>query len=419
MSTSEDWIEACLGEVCSIEIGGTPSRGIPAYWDTERKTQNIWVSIKDMHQRTISDTAEQISDSGVKHSNAKLQPKGTVLLSFKLTIGRVAIAGVPLYTNEAIAGLKTTGNLTSEYLFHGLQYWDLRQDVDPAIKGATLNKEKLRRIKFVHPKFASEQAKIAKILSTVDRAIEQTEALIAKQQRIKTSLMQDLLTRGIDEHGNLRSEQTHQYKDSPIGRIPAEWTVYPCKEVTELITVGIVIRPAQYYVASGIPALRSANICEDGINTLDLVFVSSRSNDQLAKSQLRSGDVVTVRTGYPGTSAVVPPEFSGANCIDVLISRPSECLRSEFLATWINSPFGKNQVLRTQGGLAQQHFNVGELRNLIIPLPSLEEQDAIISVLSSSNASIAEERNFARKCHTIKQGLMHNLLTGKCRVTKI
>ena len=70
-----------------------------------------------------------------------------------------------------------------------------------------------------------EQAKIAEVLSTVDRAIKQTEALIAKQQRIKTGLLQDLLTRGIDEHGNLRSEQTHEFKDSPLGRIPMEWEV--------------------------------------------------------------------------------------------------------------------------------------------------------------------------------------------------
>ena len=57
----------------------------------------------------------------------------------------------------------------------------------------------------------------------MDRAIEETEALIAKQQRIKTGLMQDLLTRGIDEGDNLRSEQTHKFKDSPLGRIPVEW----------------------------------------------------------------------------------------------------------------------------------------------------------------------------------------------------
>ena len=71
----------------------------------------------------------------------------------------------------------------------------------------------------------AEQSKIAEVLSTADRAIEQTEALIAKQQRIKTGLMQDLLTRGIDEHGDLRSEQTHEFKDSPLGRIPVEWGI--------------------------------------------------------------------------------------------------------------------------------------------------------------------------------------------------
>ena len=83
-----------------------------------------------------------------------------------------------------------------------------------------------------------EQAKIAEVLSTVDRAIEQTEALIAKQQRIKTGLMQDLLTRGIDEHGNLRSEQTHKFKDSPLGRIPVEWDIASVGSVTKSVTSG-------------------------------------------------------------------------------------------------------------------------------------------------------------------------------------
>ena len=104
--------------------------------------------------------------------------------------------------------------------------------MDQAIKGATLNKQKLKKILFEYPESEAEQAKIAEVLSTVDRAIEQTEALIAKQQRIKTGLMQDLLTRGIDEHGNLRSEQTHKFKDSPLGRIPVEWE---CKELSQVL----------------------------------------------------------------------------------------------------------------------------------------------------------------------------------------
>jgi restriction endonuclease S subunit len=80
----------------------------------------------------------------------------------------------------------------------------------------------------------SEQTKIAEILSTVDRAIEQTKALIAKQQSVKTGLMQDLLTRGIDENGNLRSEQTHSFKDSSLDRIPVDWNVKRMDEIADV-----------------------------------------------------------------------------------------------------------------------------------------------------------------------------------------
>jgi type I restriction enzyme S subunit len=76
------------------------------------------------------------------------------------------------------------------------------------------------------------------VLSTVDRAIEQTEALIAKQQRIKTGLMQDRLTRGIDEHGNLRSEVTHEFKDSPLGRIPVEWKINELRSHLSYLSYG-------------------------------------------------------------------------------------------------------------------------------------------------------------------------------------
>ena len=268
----------------------TPSRGVAAYWDSAHDTSNVWVSIRDMRQRLITGSAERISDLGVKKSNVKLQQPGTVLLSFKLSIGRVAIAAVPLFTNEAIAGLSPTG-LTRDFLFHGLQGWDLLQGADQAIKGATLNKQKLKKVLFEYPESEREQAKIAEVLSTVDRAIEETEALIAKQQRINTGLMQDLLTRGIDEHGNLRSGQTHKFKDSPLGRIPVEWDIASLGSVAEFVTSGSR-GWAKYYREEGALFIRIGNLTREHINLRldDLVFVQPPESAEGLRTAVQAGD---------------------------------------------------------------------------------------------------------------------------------
>ena len=103
------------------------------------------------------------------------------------------------------------------------------------------------------PAKAAEQCKIAEVLSTVDRAIKRTETLIAKQLRIKTGLMQDLLTRGIDEHGNLRSEQTHEFKDSPLGRIPMEWDAMPLGSCGQWFSGGTPSKAIRRFWGGGVP----------------------------------------------------------------------------------------------------------------------------------------------------------------------
>ncbi len=270
------------------------------------------------------------------------------------------------------------------------------------------------------PESQAEQTQIATILSTIDRAIEQTEALIAKQQRIKTGLMQDLLTKGIDENGNIRSEETHEFKDSPLGRIPVEWEVESCSAICKEIVVGIVIRPAQYYKPSGVPVLRSANVRENIIDTSDMVYMSERDNIALNKSRLSVGDLVTVRTGYPGNTAVITPELDGSNCVDIVISRPdSRRVRSNYLALWINSNFGKKQILEGQGGLAQQHFNVGEVRKLLVKVPSINEQIRIEDLLLLQGREVFKLQSQLQKLKLQKTGLMQDLLTGKVRVTDL
>src|SRR5690606_19542387 len=97
------WSKSSLGDLCSILIGGTPSRKKPEYWDKDCTTENHWVSIRDIGQKYLSSTSERVSDLGIKKSNVKLIQPGTVIMSFKLTLGRASIVKVPCYTNEAIA----------------------------------------------------------------------------------------------------------------------------------------------------------------------------------------------------------------------------------------------------------------------------------------------------------------------------
>ncbi len=142
---------------------------------------------------------------------------------------------VPSCINEHLFLIRGNAQkITQEYLYYTLLSQPSQSQIDAQISGSAqpgLKRDYLRGVFAYIPDALSEQTKIAEILSTVDQAIEQTEALITKQQRIKTGLMQDLLTRGIDEHGNLRSEQTHQFKNSPLGRIPIEWDVKPIGRV--------------------------------------------------------------------------------------------------------------------------------------------------------------------------------------------
>ncbi|MBI3304058.1 MAG: restriction endonuclease subunit S [Deltaproteobacteria bacterium] len=144
--------------------------------------------------------------------------------------------------------------------------------------------------------------------------------------------------------------------------------------------------------------------------------MSDESNALLSKSIIRAGDVVTVRTGYPGTSCVVPSHLDGANCVDLIISRPSTEIVPAFLALWINSPLGRDQILKVQGGLAQQHFNVGELKTLLIAKPDRDEQVRIVEQIATLDSCISHAVETEAKLSRLKSGLMTDLLTGRVRV---
>lgn len=187
--------EVPFSEVIDVIIGGTPSRSNDKYWDKYKITNNRWISIANMNSSFISDSTEYISDEGVKMSNVKLLPAGTVIYSFKLSLGKKAILVNDCYTNEAIAGLviKDKEALDRDYLFHALDFVDVDREIDQAVKGKTLNKAKLLRLRLPIVDIA-HQLRISKILNCAHdevAAIKRKRDLLKRQ---KQGLMQQLLT---------------------------------------------------------------------------------------------------------------------------------------------------------------------------------------------------------------------------------
>ncbi len=257
-----------------------------------------------------------------------------------------------------------------------------------------------------------EQKKIAFILAAVQRAIETQERIIQIATELKGSLKRKLFTEG------LRNEPQ---KQTEIGLMPDSWDCVSCEEVCEKISVGIVVRPSSYYVPNGVPAFRSQNVREDRIQTNSLVYISREANDgPVSKSKLLAGDVLIVRTGYPGTSCVVPPEFEGSNCIDLIFMRPNDSvLRSDYLSRFFNTDAAKIQVQAGKTGLAQQHLNVSAAQKIQLPLPPVNQQDEIVSILEllDSKRRIAASTRGALK--DLFRTLLHNLMTAKIRTNEI
>lgn len=159
------------------------------------------------------------------------------------------------------------------------------------------------------------------------------------------------------------------------------------------LTVGFVGTMAKHYEDEGIPFLRSLNIKPFKIISDDMKYVSAEFSNNLSKSILHKGDVVIVRTGIPGTCCVVPAEYDGCNCSDVVIVHPNtELVNPHYLAAYINFG-GQRQIQNNKVGAIQQHFNVHSAEEMLIFLPDITEQEKIAKTIVALNGKI--ENNFS------------------------
>ena len=267
-----------------------------------------------------------------------------------------------------------------------------------------------------------EQRRIAEILDTAGDAVREAERVIAKLRQVKTGLLQDLLTRGLDAEGRPRDPEAHpeQFKDSPLGRIPGEWEVAKLRDISAKITDRDHTTPI--YVDQGILMVSPINFFgEEGINfaacrkiTLSAHQLNSRKTDIIPS------DIIMHRIGAGlGQVRLVTdhmPEFSILHSLAMI--RPD---RSRILPKYLLWAF-RSDAAQHQIGLGIQSIGVPDLGlekigNLHFPMPILEEQERLINTLDSIAVRIRAEEADQAKLRQLKRGLMEDLLTGRVRVT--
>jgi len=207
------------------------------------------------------------------------------------------------------------------------------------------------------------------------------------------------------------------YKETEVGLLPESWTVKPLSSITEKIMVGIASAATHAYRSTGVPMFRNQNIRRGWLDDQDLLYIAPEYEVVFRNKRLRAGDLVTMRTGYPGLTAIVPPQYDSAQSFTTLISRPRQQeAESAYLCHFMNSEIGQSFFAQSQIGGAQKNVNASTLRGMPVVLPSIPEQRAIATVLSDVDALLDGLTGLIAKKRNLKQAAMQQLLTGRARL---
>jgi type I restriction enzyme, S subunit len=411
------WRLARVGEIARIEIGRTPSRNRPEFWDRAKLTGNRWVSIADMQGRFISETTEHISDLGVKESGAKLVPAGTPLMSFKLTVGRVSIPTVAVYTNEAIAAFHVAPEADRDFLAYALPRAALGGPSDRAVKGLTLNTAKLKRLLILLPPLP-EQHKMAEFLSSVDEAIEKTEAVIEQVRRVKQGLAKQLLTRGLPGRHT-------RFKQTEVGEIAEEWEVVRIQDLAsdeprsiQSGPFGSSLRHSEFQ-DTGVLVIGIDNVLDGRFSMGSQHRISYQKFEELRQYEARPLDVLITVMATVGRSCLVPPDLERAiitkHVYRITVNR-SKCDPRFPMWCFLYSPIVLNQLYGAAQGQTRPGLNGRLIKRVRLPLPRLDEQTEIGELLARMDARIDREEIALRALQHMKSALTHVLLTGQVRV---
>jgi type I restriction enzyme, S subunit len=262
----------------------------------------------------------------------------------------------------------------------------------------------------------NEQQAIADILSTVDEAIGQTEAVIAKLQQVKAGMLHDLLTRGLDENGELRDPIHHPelFKESAIGRIPKSWEIVLLDEIATRGSGHTPNKNSPSYWYGGVKWVSLADS-----DKLDMLYLKATAKEiskiGLANSSAvlhPKGTVIVSRDAGVGKSAILAESMAVSQHFIVWACGPH--LNNIYLYYWLQMNKARFEAIAI--GSTIKTIGLGYFKKLRITVPPRYEQDRITEILISNENLLSNEEKQLIKFHQIKQGLMQDLLTGTIRV---
>ncbi|MCB4361848.1 restriction endonuclease subunit S [Quatrionicoccus australiensis] len=382
----EDWDCVQLTHVAKLESGHTPSRRHPEYWGGDIP----WVSLHDTDSlggREIYTTSQTVTNEGIKHSSARLLPKGTVVFSRTATVGKVTTLGRDMATSQDFANY-ICGPRVFNYFLVYLFRW-MAPEWEKLMAGSTHNSiymPAFQSLKIVLPPRPEQQA-IAEALSDADALIESLEHLLAKKCQIKQGAMQELLT------GQKR-----------LPGFGDNWAVTRLGDIAEIV-MGQSPRSANYNAkGDGLPLIQG-NADISNRKTIKRVFTT-----EVTKQGRRDDILMSVRAPVGEISIAI---------FDVCLGRGVCAIRypNDFL---FHALIAKEPLwAMLSKGSTFDSVNSIDVKAFQIEMPENEqEQTAIASVLSDLDAELAALETRLTKARQLKQGMMQELLTGRIRLVQ-
>ncbi len=365
------WEVKKLGDLCNIQLGKTPARRNPKFWDAKHQSDNVWISIADMrHGEVLSTSKERLTRLGA--AECKVTPRGTLLLSFKLTLGRVSFAGRNLYTNEAIASLLNL-KVDKNYLFYYFSHFDWMRatEGDHKIKGRTLNKAKLKDLSIPVPPL-SVQREIVDRLDAAFALLDKAEANVRRCIELAEELWEGVLESLFDAKDErwietdlsclLRKKYIIDHMDGNHGGN------YPRKSE---------------FVLSGVPYLSAKNIKDGHVDFYEAKFLSYKRAAKLRKGFAKNGDVLFAHNATVGPVAILNTDYEV--CVlgtSLTYYRPNlSYVLPEYLAAYMRSPLFVRQYNQVMRQSTRNQVPITKQRTFTFLIPPLQVQRNMLTAL--------------------------------------